>query len=505
MRGAVGERGEHEHVRLLLGEDLARGLDPVHARHVEVHQHDVGLELLGLLDRLGAVGGGADELDVLEPADQAAEAVADDAVVVGEQDADHRGTSSVTVVPCPGAESTVSVPPACATRSPSSERPTWPSSRAVGALGGVEAAAVVGDGERRGRDGHRDGARLGVRGDVAQRLARDAVDERVVAPALVLDGQVGLDPLRPQRAEQVVEHGLEARGLQPGRVDLDQQRAHVPHTLAQRVDGIVHHPRLLVVPAAARVGRQRRQTERHAGQVLHHAVVQVGGDPASLAVLRLDRSGQQPLAFLVAALQAAGERPRQRDLEEQQDQQPGDHRRRQRAEDPARGRVDRAEALVDLEQHLGAVGRADDGVRLQQLVLLALEAVLGLAQVAELGVRAARLEQLGLLLAQREALADEPRLVGVEDRAVLRPDLHAHDRLAQDLALDDVVDPRERLRVAGEHAVVVGAPPPRPACPRSRRARACRARPPRSPPRAARRSRRSGSPRSRRGCRAGTG
>ena len=59
-----------------------------------------------------------------------------------------------------------------------------------------------------------------------------------------------------------------------------------------------------------------------------------------------------------------------------------------------------------------------------------------------------------LLLAEREALADEPRLVGVEDRAVPRPDLHAHDRLAQDLALDDVVDPGERLRVTGEHAVV---------------------------------------------------
>ena len=120
---------------------------------------------------------------------------------------------------------------------------------------------------------------------------------------------MGLDPLRPQRAEQVVEDGLEARGLQPGRVDLDQQRAHVPHTLAQCLDGIVHDPRLFVVPAAARVGRQRGQTERHAGQILDHAVVQVGGDPPSFAVLRLDRSGQQPLTFLVAALQPAGERP----------------------------------------------------------------------------------------------------------------------------------------------------------------------------------------------------
>ena len=48
-----------------------------------------------------------DELDVVERRDQPAEAVADHAVVVGEQDADHRvGTSSSTVVPAPGAERT---------------------------------------------------------------------------------------------------------------------------------------------------------------------------------------------------------------------------------------------------------------------------------------------------------------------------------------------------------------------------------------------------------------
>ena len=42
----------------------------------------------------------------------------------------------------------------------------------------------------------------------------------------------------------------------------------------------------------------------------------------------------------------------------------------------------------------------------------------GSRQVAELGVRAAGLEQLGLLLAELEALADQRRLVGVEDRPV---------------------------------------------------------------------------------------
>ena len=77
----------------------------------------------------------------------------------------------------------------------------------------------------------------------------------------------------------------------------------------------VEHPRLLVVAAPARVGGQRREPERHAREVLHDAVVQVGGDPPALAVGGLDRARQQPLALLVAALQAPRERPGERHLE----------------------------------------------------------------------------------------------------------------------------------------------------------------------------------------------
>ena len=50
-------------------------------------------------ERLLAVGGGADELDPVEQAEQGAEALADDALVVGEQDADHAGSHSSTRKP----------------------------------------------------------------------------------------------------------------------------------------------------------------------------------------------------------------------------------------------------------------------------------------------------------------------------------------------------------------------------------------------------------------------
>jgi hypothetical protein len=95
-------------------------------------------------------------------------------------------------------------------------------------------------------------------------------------------------------------------------------------------------------------------------------------------------------------------------------------------------------------------------VRLEQLALLAFEAVLGLGQVAELGVGLAGLEQLGLLLPQLEALTDQRGLVGVEDPPVACPQLHAHDRLAEDLALHDPVEAGQRLLVAAQH--VVGEP-----------------------------------------------
>ena len=64
--------------------------------------------------------------------------------------------------------------------------------------------------------------------------------------------------------------------------------------------------------------------------------------------------------------------------------------------------------------------------------LLAVEGVLGTLEVADLHLRSARSQQPLLLLTQREPAADLGRVVGVEHSAACRPDLDAHDRVAED-------------------------------------------------------------------------
>jgi hypothetical protein len=88
------EGGEHEHARPVGHRDAARGLDAVDARHADVHEHDVGQCLPRARDRLGAVARLADDLDVGLRAQDHAKARAHEALVVGEQDADHRAAGS---------------------------------------------------------------------------------------------------------------------------------------------------------------------------------------------------------------------------------------------------------------------------------------------------------------------------------------------------------------------------------------------------------------------------
>ncbi len=102
-----------------------------------------GRTRLSRLERRHAVVGLGHHLHVGLALDQHAQARPHDPVVVGDQDADQRGTRSVIVVPPPGAERTSSSPPTSRARS---AMPTRPSPLAgVGARhhGGIEAAAVV--------------------------------------------------------------------------------------------------------------------------------------------------------------------------------------------------------------------------------------------------------------------------------------------------------------------------------------------------------------------------
>ena len=126
--------------------------------------------------------------------------------------------------------------------------------------------------------------------------------------------------------------------------------------------------------------------------------------------------------------QPARQRPGQRHLDQLQQRAA---RRAARARRPATagGRWPHgAEALVGLEQQRLPVGRVDRQVDLEQLAAAALEAVLRAREVADLGVDAAGRQRLELVVAERVARADQPRLVGVDDAAVGVPQLDAHDR-----------------------------------------------------------------------------
>ena len=157
-----------------------------------------------------------------------------------------------------------SVPPASVTRSSSSASPTWPSSRRRARCAGVEAGAVVAD--RRAARRHGDGRRGAPRAcsvDVAQRLAHDAVDERVVARRLDLER--GLDARRRAAGSAGRRARPRARRLQPRRVDLDQQRAQVAHALAQPRRRCALSDLLLGRAAALRRPAARARTRRPRG------------------------------------------------------------------------------------------------------------------------------------------------------------------------------------------------------------------------------------------------
>ena len=74
----VRERGQHQHVRTAVGDDLPGGGDPVDAGHLQVHEHDVGTGTTHDLDGLLTVRRRPDHGDVADPGEQLFEAATDD-------------------------------------------------------------------------------------------------------------------------------------------------------------------------------------------------------------------------------------------------------------------------------------------------------------------------------------------------------------------------------------------------------------------------------------------
>jgi hypothetical protein len=71
-----------------LGGDPSGGLQAVHVRHAHVHQHDLGQEPAGELDRLGAVAGFPYHLHVGLGVDHHAEPGSHQRLVVGDENSD---------------------------------------------------------------------------------------------------------------------------------------------------------------------------------------------------------------------------------------------------------------------------------------------------------------------------------------------------------------------------------------------------------------------------------
>ena len=76
------------------GDHLGR-LEPVHVRHAEIHDHDVGPPTLGQRDGRGAVGRLADDADPRRAGQREAKTLAHDLVVIGDQAGDFIGHQAI--------------------------------------------------------------------------------------------------------------------------------------------------------------------------------------------------------------------------------------------------------------------------------------------------------------------------------------------------------------------------------------------------------------------------
>src|SRR5262249_14360289 len=128
-----------------IGRDAPGGFNAIKTRHLYVHEHDIRPQSAGQLDGRRAVGGLADDFQVVLGVEQRPESGPHQRLVVGEQDPDHAGPSSApsgkvarTAKPPASLGAACSAPPSPVTRSRMPRRPTpgvtgragdaWPSS-----------------------------------------------------------------------------------------------------------------------------------------------------------------------------------------------------------------------------------------------------------------------------------------------------------------------------------------------------------------------------------------
>ena len=92
----LGIGGEHHHLGAGHGlEHPAERLEAVHPRHRDVHEHDVRVLLDGISNRLLAVRGGADNLDVGGPVEEGRQPSPHQRVVIDNEHSNGSGLRNV--------------------------------------------------------------------------------------------------------------------------------------------------------------------------------------------------------------------------------------------------------------------------------------------------------------------------------------------------------------------------------------------------------------------------
>ena len=165
-------------------------------------------------------------------------------MIVGDHDPDHRtGTSSRTLVPAPSRESTMRLPPACRASSSTSDRPRCPSVRRRSRTSGAKPRPSSATSRRAIESGDvdldRDGGRVGIRDHVADRLLRNAIDERLrvrIKAVVAVDPELDLRPACREWADEVADRRVEARGGENRWVEVDEQGTQVAHGAAEAID-----------------------------------------------------------------------------------------------------------------------------------------------------------------------------------------------------------------------------------------------------------------------------
>ena len=241
-----------------------------------------------------------------------------------------------------------------------------------------------------------------------------------------------------------------------GGVDVQQQGAQPADARPDRVGRRADLLGQTVLTQRRGALRRAGNGEGSCGKVLDHAIVQGPGYPATLLGRRLDRTLQQSLTLDLRSLETVQQPPQDRHQQHDQEQQAGEgHSRKAPPELPGAGR-DLGVGPISLKEQRFARRGPDGSVDLKQFAVALLETVLRSRQVRPVRPDHGIGQDVPLLHAQRETLADQSRRIGVEDQPRGVPDLHANNRGPQDVFTDRLVHGSHSLGTTGEEPLGQG-------------------------------------------------